>query len=119
MRAIDRRGEDANVTLVNCFTQRDIERFPSEPVSFVVFALLTEGTGTISIEVVIERLDTLEEIHRVSNIGRFESPLQTVRCKVGIRCTFPEPGHYLVSLLAGGEVVAQRKMILIAKEKKP
>jgi len=32
-------AKSRNVTLVNCFTHRLVELFPSEPISFVVFAV--------------------------------------------------------------------------------
>jgi hypothetical protein len=53
-----------NVTPVNCFTHRTVARFPSETFPFVVFAVLTDGSGTISMEVLIQRLDTLDEVYR-------------------------------------------------------
>src|ERR1700722_2233626 len=79
-----------NVTLVNCFTDRHVEEFPSDPVPFVVFAWLTNGTGETRLQVVIERLDTFEEVHRVTFSARFTNPLQTMRCTVRVRsCSFP------------------------------
>lgn len=106
-----------NVTLVNCFTHRTVDHFPADFVPFVAFALLIDGSGEIPLEVVIERLDTLEEIHRISLMGRFNNPLQTLRCTVRVReCSFPVAGHYQVSLLADGEVLAQRKLVLLSKE---
>ena len=32
-----------NITLVNCFGKRLVQTIPSEPHSFAVFALLTDG----------------------------------------------------------------------------
>jgi len=106
-----------NVTLVNCFTHRTVDHFPSEFVPFVAFAVLSDGAGEIPLELVVERLDTLEEIHRVSLTGHFANPLQTVRCTLRIRnCAFPLAGHYQVSLLADSEVLAQRRLVLLPKE---
>ncbi len=105
-----------NVTLVNCFSRRTLDHFPSET-PFTVFALLTGGFGEVPLDVVVQALDTLDEIYRISLPARFASPLQTLRCMVRIAdCTFPEPGHYGVSLHAGGEIVAQRKLHLFEKE---
>jgi hypothetical protein len=106
-----------NITLVNCFTERNAEQFPSDPIPFVTFAWLTNGAGRVRLEIVIERLDTFEEVQRVSFSGRFTSPLQTMRRTVRIRsCSFPVAGQYQVSLLAENELLAQRKLILLGPE---
>jgi hypothetical protein len=106
-----------NVTLVNCFTDRTAERFPTDPIVFTAFAFLSDGVGNVPMELVIERLDTLEVIHRVWFAVEFGSPLQTVRCSIRVRrLECPVAGHYQVSLLADGEAVAMRKLIVTNKE---
>jgi hypothetical protein len=55
-----------NATPVNCFTSRKVERVPAEPFPFSVFAVLTDGSGDIPLEVTINRLDNLDEIYRRS-----------------------------------------------------
>ena len=105
-----------NMTLVNCFSHRTLDNFPSET-PFTVFALLTGGFGEMPLDVVVQELDDFDEIYRISLPARFASPLRTLRCTGRVRdCSFPQPGHYLVSLLAGGEIVAQRKLQLLLKE---
>jgi hypothetical protein len=109
-----------NLTLVNCFVRRTVERFPSEAVPFVVFAVLTDGLGDILLEVVLHRLDTMEEIYRVALPSRFPDPLQEFRCTLRVRgYSFPVPGQYQVTLLGDHEVLAQRKMVLHQKEVSP
>jgi hypothetical protein len=106
-----------NATPVNCFTHRTVEQFPSEPIAFVVFAVLTDGLGEMPLEFVIHRLDTLQEIYRSVLSFRFTNPLQNVRCILRIRdCSFPVPGHYQVTLLADNEMIAQRKIVILRKE---
>src|SRR5437762_6321578 len=73
-----------NVTLVNCFTKRKAEQFPSEPHRFTVFAALADGQGEVALEVAIERLDDSEEIFRRVYPVRFTNPLQEVRFIVRI-----------------------------------
>ena len=68
-----------NMTLVNCFTMRKVERFPSEPQRFTIFAALTDGQGRIELDVVIRRLDDLQRIYRASVTQGFIDPLQQVR----------------------------------------
>jgi hypothetical protein len=106
-----------NITPVNCFTRRSVEHFPSEVFPFVVFAMLTDGAGEMPLAVSISRLDTLDEIFRRSVSVKFANPLQEVRCVVRIRgCSFPVAGHYEIMLLADNEMVAQRKILITAKE---
>ncbi len=102
-----------NVTPVNCFARRAVHHFPSDPIPFVVLAVLTDGSGEMPLEVIIHRLDTLEEIYRVTQSYRFDSPLHEVRFILRIRgFSFPVAGHYQITLLANNDVVAQRKLII-------
>jgi hypothetical protein len=106
-----------NITPVNCFTRQSVEQFPSEMLPFVVFAMLTDGSGEMPLAVSIARLDTLDEIYRRSVSVRFDNPLQEFRCIVRVRdCSFPVAGHYEILLLADNEMVAQRKILITAKE---
>jgi hypothetical protein len=103
-----------NVTLVNCFRRRKVAGFPADPFPFVVFAILTDGSGQITLEVRIERLDTLDEVYQVSHTIRFPDPLQEVRCVIRLRdCSFPVAGPYQVTLLADNEPIAQRRIVLL------
>jgi hypothetical protein len=108
-----------NVTPVNCFRRRRVSGFPSQPFPFVVFALLTDGIGNGTLEVVIQRLDTeaMDEIYQTRTGCAFSGPLDEVRCAVRIRdCSFPIAGAYAVNLLVDGELVAQRRLVLVAEE---
>ena len=106
-----------NITPVNCFTRRTVERFPSETLPFVVFAILADGLGDMRLEVLIHRLDTLEEVYRTAVSFRFTDPLQNVRFTLRIRdCSFPISGHYQVTLLADREMIALRKFNIIQEE---
>jgi hypothetical protein len=106
-----------NVTPVNCFTHRTAAAFPCTLLPFVVLAILTDGVGEIPLEVLIQRLDTFDEVYRTARSFQFTDPLQEMRCTVRIRtCSFPLPGPYLVSLLADNEMIAQRKLVLSHKE---
>jgi hypothetical protein len=107
-----------NVTPVNCFAKRFLRQFPSEPVTFVVFALLNDGNGNVNLNVVVQRLDvTLEEIYRISAAAVFRDQLQEMRCVFRIRnFSFPSPGAYQVSLFADGEIIAQRRLRITKKD---
>src|SRR5947209_6968397 len=103
-------AETYNVTLVNCFLRRKVESFPSEPQRFAVFALLTDGQGDIDLTLVIERLDTGEEIYRQSRSLRFPDPLKEVRFLFRVQtCSFPVASRYDVILFAAGSELARHR----------
>jgi hypothetical protein len=106
-----------NITPVNCFSERMVTLVPSEPVPFVVFAILTDGSGEMALEVRIQRLDTYDEIYRIRSQYRFLNPLHEVRCIVRVRdCSFPVAGHYQITLLCENEMIAQRRMRIVQME---
>ncbi len=106
-----------NVTPVNCFTQRKAEGFPWMSPPFTVLAWLTNGEGAITLEVVVEDADTLEELDRRVMPFRFTAPLQQGRLLLRfISLTFPVAGPYRILLLADKELIAQRKLLVIPKE---
>ena len=99
-----------NVTLVNCFTKRKAEQFPSEENRFNLFAALTDGLGDVTLEVAIERLDEPGEVYRRSHLVRFTDPLMEVRFILRItHCTFPAAGVYEASLSIDGEPIGQHR----------
>lgn len=101
-----------NLTMVNAFNARKASRFP-ERITFFVVAYLTDGLGTIPLEVVVERLDSLEEVFRLERTVQFTNPLLEARCIFRVRdCPLPVAGSYQISLLADRELVAHRRMLL-------
>ena len=109
-----------NVTPVNCFSRLMVERVPSEPVAFVLFATLTDGLGEMSLGVTIERLDTLNRIYQRFLTMRFTDPLQEVRYILRVRnSSFPRFGAYQVCLLMDNELLALKKFHVLARENKP
>lgn len=106
-----------NVTPVNCFTRREFDEFPSEPMTLHIVAFLTNGLGAMNLDAVVESLDNWDEIRRMSMQARFVNPLQEFRCVFRMRgFSIPQPGHYQVSLVADGETVAQRKIVFTEKK---
>jgi hypothetical protein len=105
-----------NCTPVNCFARRTVERVPSDPFPFVVFALVTNGVGEVTFDLRIERLDTLEEVHHQSATGELRDALQEYRCLFRVRhCSFPVAGHYQILLFADRELIAQRRLTILAR----
>jgi hypothetical protein len=106
-----------NVTPVNCFTRRTADTFPWMSPPFTVLAWLTDGQGEVSLEVVVENANTLEDLLRRVLRTDFPSPLQQRRLSLRLNSlTFPGPGSYRVLLFADGELVAQNKLYIVPKE---
>ena len=108
-----------NLTPVNAFRRRVVQKYPSEPIGFVVLAILNDGAGEIRLDLVISRLDIDEDFYRQSMVVRFGHQLQEGRCLFRFRdCSFPVPGTYEVALFADKELIAQRKIQITQKETK-
>ena len=100
-----------NPTLVNCFNSRIVPSVPSSPLAFMICATMTNGKGKIPLSVRVERLDTMEVIASRQGIARFRDPLYEVRLFQTMQdVVFPRYGEYQVSLFAGNEPIAQRKL---------
>jgi hypothetical protein len=100
-----------NVSLINCFTKYRVERVPSEDSRFVVFAILVDGLGDITLDLMVLRLETDEVIFQQAQEIQFVDRLQEVRFLFRVRgCAFPALGAYQVSLLADGEMLAQHRI---------
>lgn len=108
-----------NVTPVNCFRKRRVIGFPSDPFPFIVLAWLTDGMGRGRLEVVIQQLasDELDVVHQTSVPCEFTDPRSEVRFTLRIRdCVFPLAGAYEVALLADGELLAHKRLVIFSEE---
>jgi Family of unknown function (DUF6941) len=102
-------GDTHNVTLVGCFSKLDVVNFPQTP-SFYVYAALTNAQGESTIRIVVERLDTGEDVYAYDHPVRFPDKLATMHLsKLINKCVFPVDGWYHMILYADGQWVAQRR----------
>jgi hypothetical protein len=107
----------SNVTVVNRFSQVFVQRLPATPDPFYAFALLNDGQGDLTAELVILRPDDLTEIYSVQGPLRLADPLSEGRCRALISgCTFPIEGAYHVSLIADQEPVATCRLTVILRK---
>ncbi len=98
-----------NVTPVNCFNVREVEDLPGTA-TFFALAWLANGIGEMLAELVVERLDNFEETFRVNRKLVFPDRLRDMRFSARLRsCPLPVAGHYQVSLVVDGEMIATRK----------
>jgi len=108
-----------NVTPVNCFNHRELDVLPGESTFFAV-VWLADGEGELATQIVVQRLDTLDEVYRYARTFRFTNRLQESRCVAKIRdCKFPVAGYYQVSLIIEGDLIAHRKFRVHVKGAKP
>ena len=94
-------------TLINCFSNRKFDRFPSEPIDFLLFAILLNGRGRVRLDAVMEDVDTSNEFDRRSSVFDFFDPKQEFRFRAKYNSfSFKQPGSYEFKLLADGEMIA-------------
>jgi hypothetical protein len=95
-------------SLINCFRRRRFPEFPTEPFSFVFYAELTNGSGTINLETVVTQMETGDDVIRSSVSHNFADPMRVVRFTLRFpRLSFPAPGDYEVVLGADGEMIGR------------
>ncbi len=104
-----------NATPVNCFNARKLETIPGRA-TFYALAWLTDGMGDMRLELVVQRMDSLDAVFRLERNVKFAHPLDEMRCAVKIsNCPLPVPGSYDVSLLIDRELIAHRKFTVMKK----
>jgi hypothetical protein len=106
-----------NVTLVSCFSKMRVEAFPSPPQKFALYAALTDGLGDATMDVVVTRVDTDEEIHSLQNRVHFRDRREELRVVIRInQCSFPVAGRYQITLFVDGDWIAHRELDVAPRE---
>jgi hypothetical protein len=102
-------GDSRNASLIGCFSKLRVESFPATP-PFYLYALPTNAVGEVTMKVMVERLDTGDELYHREGRVTFLDKLGTYQLSSAVRrCTFPDEGWYQINLLADGQWVAQRR----------
>lgn len=105
------------VTLVNSFQRLKVDGFPSSPLPFAVFTVLTDGMGDAVLNLAVSRTDTLEHVYTRTFKMSFNDPLRQQRLWWDIRsCSFPIPGRYQVGLEVDGELITQTILTVVSGE---
>ena len=95
------------VSLINCKHGWKVESFPSDHQRFVVYASLTNGSGSCNITIRIMNLSDGLTIYEQSTPLQFANPRLVIPFAYRVRhCVFPEPADYEVALLIGNEPIA-------------
>jgi hypothetical protein len=101
--------QNARMSLVGIFHSRSFRRFPTSPQRFTVYAALYGGAGEGTMELVISRLETEQDIYRYRRWHGFPRRLLPINLEIPVkRCIFPAPGGYSLSLRFDGSELAQR-----------
>ena len=99
------------VSLIGSFRELALDRFPVVLPPFSVYALLSDGSGSGILDLILSRLETDEEIFSHRRPITFADQLAEVRVKMRIRnCSIPAPGYYQWSLLVDGQPVTRRRL---------
>jgi hypothetical protein len=100
-----------NVTLVNCFTRRHVSAFPSSPMKFALYSLLSGGLGAVTMAMEISRIEDTKFVYRRAMVLVFEDRVQEARFILRLSdVVFPEPGVYSVVLFADDVWIAQTRL---------
>ena len=102
------------VSPIGIFNRLRVDKFPSTPIPFWVFAMLTDGLGMGKIKVVVTQLETgIEVLSRGSSVY-FQDRLYMVNQRVKLTtCSFPAPGWYSITLSIDGVPVADRRLEIL------
>jgi hypothetical protein len=104
------------VSMIGTIRRMTANEFPFHAPRFHVCAALTDGEGSANIELVIVDLETNEDVYIRTRSVVFPGRLRELYVLFRIdNCIFPEEGHYEVTLFVDGELVAQRGLLINAR----
>jgi hypothetical protein len=85
---------------------------------FFLFSVLTNGRGSVRLELAAADLKDAKEVYRKERHFEFPDPLAVLNFIALVRIVFPRFGWYEFVLLANGEPIAQRKIRIHEKPQK-
>jgi hypothetical protein len=105
------------VSLINCHNQRYCDRFPTRPLVFGIFGVMTNGSGEIPMKLTITRLDTFAVFYERHFMRRFKNRLHTSNLIApsvnGL--IFRVEGAYQFDLWAGDEPIGMTSLRLLRR----
>jgi hypothetical protein len=111
---VEEKTRDA--TLANSFQRLEVDTFPSTPIPFFVYTVLTDGIGEFDLDFVVSRCDTLEDIYTRKFRINFNDPLKQLRLFWRVMsCSFPVPGTYQFGLQVDGDPITQSVLKIFQK----
>lgn len=105
------------VSLIGTFTGLGANKFPALLPPFSVFAMLTDGVGSVTMKLSITHMDTNEVVYSYSGNLQFPDKVAEVAYHMRLRqCILPAPGLYQFTLWIDNEWAAQRRLRVYHKE---
>ena len=105
------------VSLIGAFTGLGVAEFPAHVPPFSVFAVLTDGVGTATMELLVTHMDTNEEVYSHHATLTFPDKVADVLYHLRLRrFVFPASGTYQFTLLLDGDWMAQRRLRVYQRE---
>ncbi len=106
---MDWTSRPGQVSLVDVFQSRHFATFPTPAQRFTVYTALYDGVGEGTMEMLISRLETEQDILQIRRWCTFPGRSYTVNLETLIRnCEFPAPGQYSLSLKFDNRELALR-----------
>lgn len=114
---IYRRDED-EVEMVGPFQRLAVRHFPYEMACINIYLELTDAQGYVEGKIRCLNSDGSPVFESDSHRIRFDDPMQVVKVMFRIQdCRFPRPGMYHVRFLCGDQVVTERRLELLKRER--
>jgi hypothetical protein len=116
----ERFGPDpatGRASLLGVFHALRFRVFPTAPQRFMVYTALFDGEGEGTIELIVSRLETEEDVHSYRRWFTFPERWQVINLMIPFtRCVFPAPGRYALTLRFNGNELTFRYMDIFRKD---
>jgi len=87
------------LSLIGLFHARSFSAFPTPPQRFTVYAMLYDGEGEGTIELLVTRMETEEDVYRYQRWLGLPGRQMPVHLEMLVKqCVFPAPGRYRLKL---------------------
>lgn len=102
----------AGASLEGLFNGLYFRDFPSLPREFTAYACLYRASGEGTIELLVTDAQTERDIYRYQSWATFPSPSPPVHTVIPVRCVFPAPGAFNLTLRFDERILAQRTLLI-------
>lgn len=99
------------LSLLGVFNEIVADEFPT-PLECYLYTATSDGAGDCSFAVRLVDDDSNEVLELAASKAHFDNPLATVEVVYHVETEIPTPGVYFIELLADGEVLASRRLVV-------
>ena len=112
------RREQDEVEMVGTFQSLSVRNFPFELPCINIYLELTDAQGDLEGKIQCLGIDGRLVFESRPHSIRFGNPMQVVKAMFRIQnCRFPRPGTYRIRFLCEDEVVTERRLVLLKRER--